>query len=68
MKRLMVIISSLVVCSPAVVLADADSSTIECARGETLAEALQKKKPDRPLTEEVRGTSMEALVIATTSR
>ena len=63
MKRLAFIAGSLIACLPAVVLADADSRTVDCARGESIGEALQKKNPDRPLTVVVRGTCMEGVLI-----
>jgi hypothetical protein len=54
----------LIACSPAVALGDGDSRIVDCARGHSIAEALEKKNPDRPLTVVVRGTCMEGVVIS----
>jgi len=59
MKRSTLVVSLLIACSPAVALADADSRTVDCAQGESIADALQKKKFDRPLTVTIRGACTE---------
>jgi hypothetical protein len=64
MKRSTLVVSLLVACSPAIALGDGDSRTVDCARGQSIAEALEKKNPDRPLTVVVRGTCMEGVVIS----
>jgi hypothetical protein len=62
-KRLVLVGSSLLACSSGIALADNDTVVADCARGRSIAEALEKKNPNRPLTVVVRGTCMEGVVI-----
>lgn len=44
--------------------ADSDSVVVDCSRGESIAQALEKKNPDRALTVVVRGACTEGVVLA----
>ena len=64
MKRFTLIVSSLIACSPAVALGDGDSRVVDCARGQSIAEALEKGGSGRPLSVVVRGECREGVVIS----
>ena len=62
-KQLAVLFASLLSLSPAIAAADSDSFVVDCSQGQSIAEGLAKKHPDRPLTVVIRGSCMEGVVI-----
>lgn len=62
-QRLVVLFAALFASSPGVAIGDNDSFTVDCSRGQTIADGLGEKHPDRPLTVVVRGTCMEDILI-----
>ena len=62
-QRLAVLFAFLFACSPGIAFGDTDFIQVDCSLGESIAQALGKKKADRPLTVVVRGTCTEAVAI-----
>jgi len=62
-KTLVCMIGSLALCSSGIALGDEDTREVDCAKAESIGEALGKKNPDRPLTVVIRGACAEAVTI-----
>lgn len=62
-KRLVLIVASLFAFSPAMALADSNTTLVNCARGDAIQAALGKKNPHQPLTVMIRGVCAEHVTI-----
>jgi hypothetical protein len=60
---LAVLFTFLLACSSGIAIGDSDFMRVDCSLGESIAQALGKKKADRALTVVVRGTCTEAVAI-----
>jgi parallel beta-helix repeat protein len=62
-KRLVFLLGFLFAGLPGIALGDSGSRIVDCARGQSIQDALGKKDPDRPLTVVIRGACAEDLTL-----
>lgn len=62
-KRLMSLLGSVLVCAPALAVADNETKIVDCTKGHSIQKAIDKRNPDRSLTLMIRGICNENVTV-----
>lgn len=63
-RSLLLVLGSLLACSPAITLAESDIRVVDCTGGASIQDALGKKSPDRPLVVMIQGACNQNVEIS----